>query len=168
MTKPGNKGWLPHAEHLKRLPKKRIAAGVFLFNNKREVLMVKPNYKPGWVLPGGVIEAFESPITAAMRETSEELGLNISSPEFIAVIHTPRKQENDDVIHFYFNGGVLTKTQISQIQLQKDELDAYKFVPTSEIPEISKASFVKHLPKILMAIEKKQPPLLENIEGSVG
>ena len=40
------------------------------------VLLVNPNYKPDWDLPGGMAEANEPPIDAARRELREELGLD--------------------------------------------------------------------------------------------
>lgn len=164
MSKPGDKDWLPYTEHLKRLPKKRMASGVLFFNSEREVLIVKPNYKPDWILPGGLIELYESPIDAAIREVKEEMSLTFPSLEFIAVIHSPRRKENDDVVYFYFYGGVLTEKQITNIRLQSNELDEFRFVPIDKVSQLSKATFVKHLPKILTAIKEKRPVLIKNEE----
>jgi len=167
MTKSGDKDWLPHAEHIKRLPKKRTASAVLFFNSDGKLLMVHPTYKSTWILPGGVIEAYEFPTDAARREVQEELSLTITNVDFIAAIHTPRPTGEDDVIHFYFYGGELTADQISKIHLQSDELDEYKFVSIEEVPLISKASFVNYLPKILTAIQDKHPVLIENQEGKI-
>jgi len=58
------------------LPRKRMAAGMMLFNNKEQLLIVQPKYRSdGWLLPGGVVEKTESPRKTAIRETHEELGL---------------------------------------------------------------------------------------------
>jgi ADP-ribose pyrophosphatase YjhB (NUDIX family) len=48
-----------------------MAAGVLLFDADGRVLLVEPTYKPYWELPGGVVEADESPHTAACRELKE-------------------------------------------------------------------------------------------------
>jgi len=130
--------------------------------------MVKPTYKDHWILPGGVIEEFEGPADAAVREVKEELNLDIRQPTFIACIHSLRRTQKDDVIHFYFVGEKLTSEQLQKIHLQSDELIEYRFIPITETSEISKASFVPHLEKILEAIQNKQPVLLENEEGSMG
>ncbi|WP_031160627.1 NUDIX hydrolase [Streptosporangium roseum] len=37
------------------------------------VLLVKPNYRPGWSFPYGVVEAGEAPHDGAVREVAEEL-----------------------------------------------------------------------------------------------
>ena len=165
MTKPGDKDWLPYAEHVKLLPKKRIASAVLFLNSEGNVLMVKPTYKPSWILPGGVTELNESPLEGARREVKEETGLTVSHLQFVAAIHTPRKKENDDVIHFYFYGGVLSNEQASQITLQADELLEYAFVRPDEVSEISTASFVSHLSKMLVAIKTKSAIFVENRES---
>jgi len=49
------------------------------------VLLVNPTYKPGWELPGGVVEADESPADACRREVREELGLDVEVGELMCV-----------------------------------------------------------------------------------
>ena len=39
------------------------------------VLLVKPNYRAGWSLPGGILEEGEPPHVGCFREVEEELGL---------------------------------------------------------------------------------------------
>ena len=64
-------------EYYDSQPKKMIAAKALLFNPAGELLLVKPSYKPYWSLPGGLVEAAESPQAACIREVYEEVGLNI-------------------------------------------------------------------------------------------
>ena len=47
------------------LPRKRMGAGVLLSDELGRVLLVEPTYKPSWEVPGGVVEADESPRAAA-------------------------------------------------------------------------------------------------------
>ncbi|WP_335341674.1 NUDIX hydrolase, partial [Pseudofrankia sp. EUN1h] len=58
------------------LPRKRMAAAVVLVDDGGRVLLVRPTYRPGWDLPGGVIEQDEAPRAAARRELVEELSLD--------------------------------------------------------------------------------------------
>jgi 8-oxo-dGTP pyrophosphatase MutT (NUDIX family) len=51
-----------------------MAAGILFRDSRGRVLLVEPSYKPNWEIPGGVVEADESPWAAATRELSEELG----------------------------------------------------------------------------------------------
>jgi ADP-ribose pyrophosphatase YjhB (NUDIX family) len=57
------------------LPRKWMAAGVVIRDADGRVLMVEPTYKDAWEIPGGVVEADESPRAACRRELHEELGL---------------------------------------------------------------------------------------------
>ena len=41
------------------------------------VLLVKPNYRGMWSLPGGILEDAEPPHTGCFREVEEELGLSL-------------------------------------------------------------------------------------------
>ena len=66
------------------LPKKRIGAGALLFYNS-ELLIVQPTYNPGWILPGGTLEAEESPLEGLHREVHEELGIEIEPLTLLAV-----------------------------------------------------------------------------------
>lgn len=53
-------------------------ASVFVFDqSKKKILLVKRRDVPVWVIPGGGIEARESPEKAAIRETKEESGFDI-------------------------------------------------------------------------------------------
>jgi len=66
----------------KQYPK--VVVGCFIFNDKREVLLVKSYKWPGkWVVMGGHIEWGESIARAVEREVMEEVGLKV---KFIRVI----------------------------------------------------------------------------------
>jgi 8-oxo-dGTP diphosphatase len=41
-------------EYAAVLPKKQVGTAVLLFNTKGEILIVKPDYKEGWLVPGGI------------------------------------------------------------------------------------------------------------------
>ena len=43
------------------LPRRRLAAGALITDPNGSVLVAKPNYKDGWTLPGGTVEAGEAP-----------------------------------------------------------------------------------------------------------
>jgi len=115
------------------LPKKRMAAGVLFFNEKDEILILKPNYKETWNIPGGIVEGDESPMRAAIREVKEELGLEISEPEFLCVNYVSHSGEENESLQFLFKGGTLDSEQIGSFKIPNDEIIDYKFVKTKEI-----------------------------------
>ena len=56
------------------LPRKRMGAGLVMTDPSGRVLLVEPVYKADWEVPGGAVEADESPRAATIRELGEELG----------------------------------------------------------------------------------------------
>lgn len=114
-------------------PSKHTGAMVAYFNPDGHVLIVKPNYKPGWNLVGGVIDAGESPLQAAVRETEEEIGLKIS-PDRLSLmgVHYIPAKKYDDFLRILFSAQ-LDEAEVKKIKIAPDELDDFKFVPPSEL-----------------------------------
>lgn len=146
----------------KSLPKKRMGAGVILFNEQDELLIVKPNYKDHWTLPGGVVDENESLYSAAQREVMEELGLKLDNFRLIAVDYISRDGEKDDNLQFIFFGGQLTNEQIKDIILPKGELAEFKFLKLDEALVLVSDKLKKRLPPSLGAIKQTTAVYLEN------
>lgn len=62
----------------------RIRAGVVVIYNQ-QLLLVRQNNNPFWVLPGGTLELGESLPTCAVRELEEELALPITLQKLLGV-----------------------------------------------------------------------------------
>jgi len=124
------------AEYIKNLPKKRMASGVVIMNDKEEILLVKPTYKDHWSVPGGVIDQDESPRTAALREVKEEIGLELKTISLLCIDYMSPQDSGystkDENIQFIFYGGKLSDEEISHIKLPEEEIGEYKFVNQAE------------------------------------
>ena len=60
--------------------------GALIFNNKKEVLMIRTHKWSGlWGIPGGKIKRGESSLAALRRELLEETGLKITDIKFVIV-----------------------------------------------------------------------------------
>jgi len=96
------------------------------------VLLVKPNYREHWSLPGGIVEDGEPPHVGCRREVAEELGLDIAPGRLLAIDWTPPEGVRPRaMVAFIFDGGVLPEH--APIRLQEDELDGYRFVEPGEL-----------------------------------
>jgi ADP-ribose pyrophosphatase YjhB (NUDIX family) len=137
--------YLPYGEFLRSLPRKRMAAGALIRNEQNRILLVKPVYKGGWSLPGGVVEADESPKTACIREIEEELGLALPIGRMLVVdFNTPHGEKTESLM-FIFDGGVLRHDAIQGIRLQAEELEAFDFYAPDDLPNLMSRSLRRRI-----------------------
>src|SRR5690606_27708327 len=75
------------AAYLAGLPRIFAGAAALFRDTQGRVLLVEPNYREGWALPGGTIESDdgETPRQGARRETAEEIGLDREPGRLLAV-----------------------------------------------------------------------------------
>jgi 8-oxo-dGTP diphosphatase len=129
--------WLAYlAEGNASQPRKRVAADVIIRNQAGRILLVNPNYKPDWDVPGGMAEANESPLDAARREIQEELGLALTFRSLLCIDWVPSHGPWDDTLVFVFDGGILTPAQVDTITMSDRELDAFNFFTNDEAAEL--------------------------------
>ncbi|MFC4035669.1 NUDIX domain-containing protein [Streptomyces polygonati] len=108
--------------------RKRVSADVLLRDEQGRVLLVKPTYKPGWDLPGGMAEANEAPDDAARRELREELGLDITLHGLLVIDWVPPHGPWDDQLAFIFNGGTLSREKVASLRPRDQELSELTFL----------------------------------------
>ena len=111
---------------------KAMAAAALIQNDAGALLIVKPNYREGWLLPGGMVELNESPKRACQREIKEEVGLELSVGRLLCVDYQHSGQHGVESLKFLFDGGTLTQAQICSVTLQEDELSDHAFVSSTE------------------------------------
>jgi hypothetical protein len=70
------------------------------------------------------------------------------------------------MLHFLFNGGLLSQEIIGKIILQKKELDEYKFAPVEEALSLLNINLSKRVAKALEALGAGRPVYLENGEAA--
>ncbi|MEV6343159.1 NUDIX hydrolase [Actinoplanes sp. NPDC051851] len=114
------------------LPRKRMGAGVLFTDGAGRVLLVEPGYKPDWEIPGGSVEADESPLAAAHREVEEELGLRVRAGRVLVVDWVPPRDGRTEGLMMVFDGGVLAPEQAARIALPADELRGWSWCTEAE------------------------------------
>ncbi|NEA98200.1 NUDIX hydrolase [Streptomyces sp. SID13726] len=124
------------ATYIAGLPRILAGAAALFRDAAGRVLLVEPNYREGWALPGGTIESDdgETPRQGARRETLEEIGLDRDLGRLLAVDWVYRPTWPPLVAYLY-DGGVLTDDEFKAIRLQEEELLSWRLVPREELAE---------------------------------
>ena len=125
----------PGIDAPRRRPTKRVAAGVLFRDPNGAVLLVRPTYTAGWLLPGGHLEPGESPQAGAVREIAEELGLTLRPGRVLGLDWIPARDSEGDAIIIVLDGGTLDPVAVSSVRIQQGELDAWRFVLPRDLPD---------------------------------
>jgi 8-oxo-dGTP diphosphatase len=121
------------APHIPRIP---ASAGALIRDSQRRLLILKPNYKKGWTIPGGQIDPGESPWEACRREANEECGLTLERGRLACVDFRPAKQGRPGGARFLFDCGQFADAELAQITLQEAEIEEYRFAALDEALEL--------------------------------
>jgi 8-oxo-dGTP diphosphatase len=112
-----------------------MAAGALFIDRASRILLVDPVYRDTWDLPGGAVEAEESPYAACRREVAEELGLDRPPGRVMAVDWVPSRVRRPEGLVVVYDGGMLGTAEIGAITLPEDELAGFAFVAVEEVAE---------------------------------
>ncbi|MFD4941947.1 NUDIX domain-containing protein [Streptomyces sp. NPDC058239] len=123
-----------YATYIAGLPKVLAAAATVFRDVHGRVLLVEPNYRDGWALPGGTVESDEgeSPRQAARRETAEEIGLDLEPGRLLA-IDWARGPKRPPIAAYLYDGGVLDEAELKAIRLQEEELLSWELVERDDL-----------------------------------
>ncbi|MGV9555575.1 NUDIX domain-containing protein [Streptomyces sp. NPDC003401] len=124
------------ATYLASLPRVLAGAATLFRDARGRVLLVEPNYRAGWVLPGGTIESDdgETPRQGARRETLEEIGLD-REPGRLLAVDWAQSPKRPPVVAYVYDGGVLDEEDLKAIRIQEEELLSWRLVPREEITD---------------------------------
>ncbi|TNY36332.1 NUDIX domain-containing protein [Thermomonospora catenispora] len=152
---------MPDTSYYASLPRTRGAAAALLLDDLGRVLMVKPTYKEGWFLPGGVIEEGESPLAACMRECEEELGF-VPRLDGLACVDWGPPREGVDAVNVFVFGGGITAEQIGDIRLPPDELSDHALVAPEKIADLAAPHIARRMEPSLRGIAEGRTVYLED------
>ncbi|MET7711549.1 NUDIX hydrolase [Streptomyces sp. NPDC005407] len=143
-----------YATYIASLPRILAGAAVLFRDGQGRVLLVEPNYREGWALPGGTVESDlgETPRRAARRETLEEIGLDVELGALLTVDWVPGVAR-PPIAAYVYDGGVLTEERIEAIRLQEEELVSWRLVSRDEIRKYLLGSLGDRVLAALDAVE---------------
>ncbi|MFJ8443509.1 NUDIX domain-containing protein [Kitasatospora griseola] len=124
-TDPAEEPWAPHP----------ATSYVLCTDPGDRLLIVQAAGIGTWHLPGGVVEAGESPLDAVRREAREELGLvlDLVPDDLLGTEWAQARREGArDRIVFLWAGPMLSAADTDRIALQERELSAWRWADTGE------------------------------------
>ena len=130
------------------------AAHLWIYNAKGEILLQlrakeKALYPDMWdISVAGHISAGEDPVTAALRESEEEIGLKFKRNEldfFMIKKHRARFRtiKNNEFYHIFF---VKFDGDIEPLKLQQEEVQKIRLLPIKSIEEELKTKYKSYVP----------------------
>jgi 8-oxo-dGTP diphosphatase len=112
------------------LPGIPVSAGALIYDRGRRLLILKPTYKSGWTIPGGVMEADgETPWEACQREVREETGLEVSHGRLAIMDFRRPREGRPGGIRFLFDCGHMSDKELADLKLQPEEISESRLVP---------------------------------------
>lgn len=150
--RPGHPGWTEPEKWYAQLATQYAATGALLTDPDGQVLLVKPNYREHWTLPGGMVDHGEAPEQALRRELKEELGLDLAVGRLLVIDWAPAYALRPrPIAYFLFDAGVLDPGMV--IRLQEAELDEYTYVSPGQVPARAASYTTARVPAALSARE---------------
>jgi 8-oxo-dGTP diphosphatase len=127
-----------------------MGAGVLIRDAHGRVLLVEPTYKETWEIPGGSVDADESPRMTCVREVQEELGLRLEVGRLLCMEWQGPEPDRSESLMFVYDGGVLDDA--SSIRIPEDELASYRFFEPEEIGSVMIDRLVRRVKASLSAL----------------
>ena len=143
-------------------PGKRMGAGALIRDTQGGVLVVEPTYKDQWEVPGGVVEADESPREACRRELAEELGLDLPVGRMLVMEWQGPEPDRSESLMFLYDGGVL---DLQVIALAGYELKSYAFVDPTDLDRYLVERLSRRMRAALTALDDER--LVEMEHGAI-
>lgn len=126
------------------------AATGIVADDAGRVLLVRRDIEPGkdlWALPGGFVEAGESPAAAALRELGEECGIRGADPELVDIIYQESR---------FFNASILivgySFSSFEGVPRAGDDAAEVRFFEPVRLPRMA---FESHVRMIARFLEKR-------------
>ncbi len=125
------------------------------------VLLVRPVYRSGWTLPGGLVDRGEHPESTIHREMSEELGVGIEITGEPWVIHDSDLHRIDVV----FSARLAPEVDPDTLAVRTPELETLGWFGLGELPSLdhderSQGDFDRRFLALLKQVREGGSPIL--------
>lgn len=135
-----------------------VSVGALIFDSVGRLLILKPTYKKGWTIPGGVMEPTgESPWQACRREVAEECGLEPTAGRLVAVDTRPATLGRPPRLRLLFHCGTWDDATLSRIEVCRYEISDHQLLPPDEALELLRPPIRRRVASTLAALASPGP-----------
>jgi 8-oxo-dGTP diphosphatase len=104
-----------------------VSAGALIFDRAGRLLILKPTYKSGWTIPGGVMEADgETPWDTCRREVREECGIDVRGGRLACMDFRRPQPGRTGGIRFLFDCGQVSDGALARVVVQAEEISEFR------------------------------------------
>ena len=137
-----------------------VSAGALLFDRAGRLLILRPTYKSGWTIPGGVMEADgETPWDACRREVREETGIEVHQGRLACMDFRRPRPGKPGGVRFLFDCGQVSAKALSNIVLQAEEISQYRLAALPDALDLLRKPIRR---RVRAATRHKRVRYLEN------
>jgi ADP-ribose pyrophosphatase YjhB (NUDIX family) len=113
-----------------------VGIGAVIIKDSKIALIKRGNEpsKGKWTIPGGLVEVGESLDVAIVRETKEEVCLDVDNPSLIGVVDNVDLDEHGKVKYHYVIIDYLVRVKSGTIQAASDA-EELRWVPFNEVED---------------------------------
>ena len=116
-----------------------VSCGALLLDDQGRLLILKPTYKSGWTIPGGITEGDETPWQGCRREVLEETGITVTDGRLVAVDTKAATHDEPLSLRFLFHCGTVSDEQVAGMRLQRLEVAEHRWTtPDEALPLLRK------------------------------
>jgi 8-oxo-dGTP diphosphatase len=110
-----------------------VSAGALIFDRAGRLLILKPTYKSGWTIPGGVMEADgETPWDACRREVREECGIDVRGGRLACMDFRRPRPGRPGGIRFLFDCGQVSDGALAGVVVQAEEISEFRLAAVAD------------------------------------
>ena len=114
-----------------------VGCGVFIVNDKDQVLLQRRSDTGDWCIPGGALEPYETYEEAATREVREEVGITVKDLKLFGIYSGEERRiryPNEDIV--YSLSVIFTSNEYEGVISDQDtEVLEHRFFGRNEVPE---------------------------------
>ncbi|CAN5334105.1 hypothetical protein BH23ACT9_BH23ACT9_23420 [soil metagenome] len=109
------------------ITRKIVAASVLCLDGSSRLLLVFDTFRNAWTLPGGLVDAAESPVEGAVREAREEGGVDVEAGDLLGVF----AHDHPERVHLVY---AATPREVIQhpVPLHTHEIREVRWVPLDQ------------------------------------